>query len=106
MKYEIKEHSHFGRRAMAPGGVEHIPLKRYDSGSAPRHRFSTWHYTNLGDMRAKYSREEITLTHIPMDEKYKIGVGHPFGQVWYENKGVIFGEADFWRCENGRYYKN
>lgn len=76
--------------AMAPGGIEHIPLKRYYNGSMPRHRFATWHYTNLGDERATYTREEITLTHMPIEEKYKIGVGHPDGQVCYENKGVIF----------------
>lgn len=77
--------------AMAPGGIEHIPLKKYCNGSMPRHRFATWYYTDLGDVRAKYTREEITLTHIPIEEKYKIGVGHSNGQVWYENKGVIFG---------------
>ena len=45
--------------AMAPGGTEHIPMKKYTDGFFPRHHFSTWHYTNLGDERAKYSHEEI-----------------------------------------------
>lgn len=76
--------------SVAPGGVEHIPMKRYDGGAAPRHLFSTWSYTDLGDVRAKYSRDEITLTHMPMEERYKIGVGHPLGRAWYEKDGVTF----------------
>jgi hypothetical protein len=76
--------------AMAPGGVERIPMKKYTSGYFPRHHFSTWHYTDLGDERAKYSRDEITLTHAPIEQKYKIGVGHPCDKVRYENRGVTF----------------
>lgn len=74
----------------APGGIEHIPLKRYDGGASHRHRFSTWFYTNLGDARAKYTQDEITLTYMPVEEKYKLGVGHPLGRAWYEKDGVTF----------------
>ena len=49
-----------------------------------------WDYTSMGDERASYSREEIVLSHRPMDSKYKIGVGHPKDQVCYENDGVSF----------------
>ena len=76
--------------AMAPCGVERIPMKKYTDGFFPRHQFSTWHYTNLGDERAKYSHEEITLTHTQIEQKFKIGIGHPCGKVTYENRGVTF----------------
>jgi len=88
--------------AMAPGGVERIPMKKYSGGAFPRHVFSTWFYTNLGDVRAKYSAEEITLSHMPIEERYKIGVGHPYGKVSYENKGVIF-SLDFLIEEDETY---
>lgn len=80
--------------SVAPGGVQHIPLKAYDGGFKPRHWVSMWSYTDLGDYRAKYSREEIILTHEPIEQRYKIGVDRPNGPVWYENRGVIF-EKDF-----------
>ena len=80
--------------SVAPGGIQHIPLKTYDGGAMPRHWISMWSYTDLGDYRAKYSREEILLTHEPIQQKYKIGVDRPNGPVWYENGGVIF-EKEF-----------
>jgi hypothetical protein len=49
-----------------------------------------WDYTSLGDPRAQYRRDGIHLTHRPLEEKYKIGVGHPLGPVTYENNGVTF----------------
>lgn len=76
--------------AMAAGGVEHIPLKRYDGGMDPKQRICAWYHTDLGDVRAKYAKDEITLTHMPLDEQFKIGIGHPDGRVWYENDGVTF----------------
>ena len=76
--------------AMAPGGTQTIPLKTYDGGSMPRHWISTWFYTDLGDPRASYSREKIVLTHLPMEERYKIGIDRPEGPVCYENNGVVF----------------
>lgn len=81
--------------AMAPGGVQHIPLKTYDGGTMPRHWISLWSYTDLGDHRAKYSRDEILLTHEPIEKRYKIGVGRPNGPVRYENKGVAFEKESF-----------
>ena len=76
--------------AMAPGGVQQIPLKTYDGGAMPRHWISMWSYTDLGDPRASYSREQIVLTHVPVAQKYKIGVDRPNGPVRYENEGVTF----------------
>lgn len=87
---------------MAPGGVQHIPLKLREGGLDHWHRISMWDYTSMGDPRAVYTRSEIRLTHLPMDEKYKIGVGHPFGGVWYKNRGVIF-EKKFSVQENKTY---
>lgn len=72
------------------GGVERIPLHYAESGCAPLHKITTWYYTSLGDERAEYKRDLITLTHRPSDKLYKIGVGHPAGPITYTNKGVVF----------------
>ena len=75
---------------MAPGGTEHIPLGRYESGFRPTHRISCWHYTCLGDERATYEDEQIIIQQLPIERCYKIGVGHPAGPVQYQNKGIVF----------------
>lgn len=76
--------------SMAPGGEEYIPLHYRENGYDHLHRVSMWDYTSLGDERACYKRDSITLTHAPLKEKYKIGIGHPAGAVCYKNKGVEF----------------
>ena len=75
---------------MAAGGTEYIDFERRDGGMDHWHRISTWDYTSLGDPRATYTRDEIKIQHMPIDERYKIGVGHPYGPVRYENGNVIF----------------
>lgn len=75
---------------MAAGGTEYIDFERRDGGMDHWHRISTWDYTSLGDPRATYTRDEIKIRHLPVDERYKIGVGHPFGPVRYENDSVVF----------------
>ena len=75
---------------MAPGGTETIPLQRRDGGAAHCNRVSTWFYTDLGDPRATYTREEIVIRQQPMDQRYKVGIGHPSGPVCYENNGTVF----------------
>ena len=42
------------------------------------------------------------LSHAQVEEKYKIGVGHPFGKVRYENRGVTF-SLDYLIEEDERY---
>lgn len=76
--------------SVAPGGTEYIPLHYAQSGSAPLHKISTWYYTSLGDERAEYKRDLITLRHKPNDLLYKIGISHPAGPITYTNKGVDF----------------
>ena len=80
----------WGVTSMAPGGTEYIPLALRDGGSDPNHVFTTWDYTSLGDARATYARDLITLEHYATGQKYKIGVGHPMGSVRYVNRGVVF----------------
>ncbi len=87
---EEKKFSIWGVTSVAPCGKVFIPLKYCEKGSAPIHKITTWYYTSLGDERAKYARESITLSHKSLPQRYKIGVGHPDGPVTYENKGVIF----------------
>ena len=83
-----KECSLWAISALAPGGVETIPFARREDGFDPWHRISTWDYTNLGDPRASYSLDGIRLTYLPIDDRYKIGVGHPDGPVSYENGDI------------------
>ena len=75
---------------MEKGGTEHIELNRRDGGFDPLHAIALWDYTNLGDERAHYTREKITLTSLPIDAKYKIGVRHPVTPIVYEMDGVSF----------------
>lgn len=85
-----REFALWGVTSVAPYGKAHIPLKHREGGYDPLHTVTMWDYTSLGDERAQYTREAITLSHKPLVQKYKIGVGHPDGPVTYENKGVIF----------------
>lgn len=75
---------------MAPGGTEIIPLQRREGGATHCNRVSTWFYTDLGDPRVTYTRDQITIRQQPMDQRYKIGIGHPSGPVCYENNGTVF----------------
>ncbi len=79
--------------SVAPLGTLQIPLRYRESGYNPIQKITMWYYTNLGDERANYTRESITLSHRPLLQRYKIGVGHPDGPVTYENKGVVFEKA-------------
>ena len=51
---------------------------------------SAWSHTSMGDARVKYSKHAIELAHTPLEDNFKIGVGHPIGPVTYTNKGVVF----------------
>lgn len=87
---DARRFSLWGVTSMAPGGTEYIPMAVRDGGSDPNHVFTTWDYTSLGDERATYARDLITLDHCATGKKYKIGVGHPEGSVRYVNRGVVF----------------
>lgn len=75
---------------MAPGGTETIPLQHRDGGAAHCNRISTWYYTDLGDPRVTYTRDQIVIRQQPLDHPYKVGVGHPRGPVCYQNGDTIF----------------
>ena len=75
---------------MAPGGTETIPLQQRDGGAAHCNRISTWFYTDLGDPRVGYTRDRIVIRQTPLDQRYKIGIGHPSGPISYENNGTVF----------------
>lgn len=87
---KLRNFSVWGVTSLAPSGKALIPLKYRENGYDPLHKITMWDYTSLGDERVKYEREVITLSHKPIDKRYKIGVGHPAAPVTYENKGVIF----------------
>lgn len=75
---------------VAPGGTETINFQRRDGGMDHWHRISMWDYTSLGDPRVTYTRDQIQIRHAPLEERYKIGVGHPYGPVSYENGDTVF----------------
>lgn len=89
-KQQTREFALWGVTSVAPCGKVYIPLRQRENGYDPLHTVTMWDYTSLGDERAQYTREAITLAHKPIEQKYKIGVGHPNGPVTYENKGVVF----------------
>ena len=72
------------------GGVEEICLNRKKVGCLPTNVIAAWSYTSLGDERAEFTTEKITLKHKPTSKLFKIGVGHPSAPVKYTNKGVVF----------------
>ena len=74
---------------VAPGGTLTVNFERRDGGYDPWHRIAMWDYTDLGDVRATYTRDQIRIRHLPMEERYKIGVGHPCGPVFYENGDTV-----------------
>ncbi len=76
--------------SVAAGGTETICFERRDDGMDPWHRICMWDYTNLGDPRATYTRDHIVIRHLPMDDRFKIGIGHPYGPVRYENGNTVF----------------
>lgn len=75
---------------VAPGGTEYISLGHQEGSMAHWHRISWWDHTCLGDVRATYNKEEIIIEHMPIDEKYKIGIAHPVEPIRYINKGIVF----------------
>jgi len=84
------ECSLWGITTVAPGGTEIINFQRRDGGYDPWHRISMWDYTSLGDPRVTYTRDQIVIRHQPLEDRYKIGVGHPCGPVRYENGDTVF----------------
>lgn len=75
---------------LAPGGVQYIDLELRDGGMDPWVRLCAWDYTSYGDPRLKCQRDLITLTHLPLEERLKIGVGHPISPVRYELGDTVF----------------
>ncbi len=87
---------------VASGGTEYIPLGQREGGMSHWHRISWWDHTYLGDERATYEKDMIKIQHLPIDKRYKIGVGHPAGPVQYVNKDVVF-EKSYEFKENALY---
>ena len=75
---------------MKGGGVTTIPLPERTGGFDPLVRISAWDYTDLGDERLKFGKNEIKIFQRKGERKLKIGVGHPAGAITYENGDTIF----------------
>ncbi len=80
----------WGVTAMVSGGVECIDLHTREGGLDPLLHLSVWDHTNVGDPRISFARNRITVTHMPIDGKAKIGIGHPKPTVRYEVDGYVF----------------
>ena len=75
---------------MNGGGTLTIPLPKSTGGFDPNVHISAWDYTNLGNDRLKFSKEEIKVLPGGNKTALKIGVGHPAGAVVYENGDTVF----------------
>ena len=75
---------------LAAGGVEYIDLPTRTGEFSHWTRISAWDYTDLGDSRASYSKEQIRIRQAVADSPYKIGVGHPLSPVRYEKGDIVF----------------
>ena len=75
---------------MNGGGVTTVPLPQREGGYDPLLHISAWDYTDLGDERLRFGKNEIKLFQRAGERNLKIGVGHPAGAISYENGGVVF----------------
>ena len=75
---------------MAGGGVLTVPLPQREGGFDPLLHVSAWDYTDLGDERLTFGKQELRICQRAGDRKLKIGVGHPAGAVSYENGETVF----------------
>ena len=91
---EVRRCSVWGVTAMKTGGTEYIDLSVRDRGYQPCHNITKWYYTNLDDERVTYKPDGIELKVLPIDVKFKIGVGHPDAPVRYELGDTVFIKAD------------
>lgn len=87
---EPRRCSVWGITALKHGGTEYIDFAIRDGGYDPWHKITMWDYTSLGDERATYKREGIELRVLPVDARYKIGVGHPDAPIRYELGDTVF----------------
>lgn len=92
----------WGVSSLAGGGIEHIDLHRREGGLNPLYRLSVWDHTSLGDPRVAFERDRITVTHLPIDGKVKIGIGHPIPSVRYTVGGCVF-TKQYEVVEGGKY---
>ena len=88
---------------MAPGGTERIPLPEVTPPAwTPRFSLTFWPYTDPADPRFRAGENELTVTHLPMERRFKLGVSHPARPVTFGRNGVVF-SVD-WDTESGSAY--
>ena len=92
----------WGVSSLAAGGIEHIDLYRREGGLNPLCYLSVWDHTSLGDPRVTFESDRITVTHLPIDGKMKIGIGHPIPSVRYTVVGCVF-TKQYEVVEGGKY---
>lgn len=80
----------WGVTALKGGGVESIDLHTREGGLDPLHHLTVWDHTNVGDPRISFTRDSVTVTHLPIEGKAKIGIGHPKPIVRYAVDGYVF----------------
>ena len=70
--------------ALAPGGIEVIPLNKKDSGFLPNRSFCLWSYSDIYDSRFKLFNHSALLKHDSnCDKAFKAGFNADDGYVAY-----------------------
>lgn len=86
---EKRRCSLWGVSSMAGGGTLTLQLPQREGGYDPNLHIAAWDYTNLGDERLCFTKEQIKIVQRAGVRNLKIGVGHPVGAAVYEIGDVI-----------------
>ena len=91
--------------AVKPGGVLHIPFFSNTMNTFPNRFISLWGNTSLADERLKFSDTELTISYLPLERYFKMGINCPKGFAQYDICGQSF-TKHFEYNENARYPDN
>jgi len=76
---------------MAPGGLEVVPVPKYDSGFLGNCWLGLWPYTKMNDDRVYWGDKYITVKQDPnADCAFKFGISSEHGWAAYFNHGNVF----------------
>lgn len=88
--FEVK-FSNWALSVMAAGGVEILPIPKFDVGLLPSYQIVYWPYTKLNDKRITWGEDFIILRQDSSCEgPFKIGYPNFDGWASYLNDGVLF----------------
>lgn len=77
--------------ALAPGGLEVVPITSRDTGLLPNRTVSLWPYTRMNDPRITWLSDYLLIRQVPsIADPLKIGVMNEQGWAAYFNNGNMF----------------